>query len=272
VAYDDPERDDARLLRLTIDARAQGTFAPDGEFPARSPYIGVAAAIVERVAGDAPAPRLLVLGGGAYLLPRTFLAAHPRGHVAVVELDPTVVRAARAHFGLADDPRLTLVEADARTALQRDPRLAAPYDAVFLDAFGDVSIPWTLATVEFAREAKRRLRPGGVFVANVIDAFEPGRLVAALRATWLEVFAEVDVLGAARDDGRLVNFVLVGSDARRTWAGLARASEAGPEPCVRYRRDELDAVARRVGARPLRDDFAPVEHLVRETVARTLGR
>ena len=43
-------------------------------------------------------------------------------------------------------------------------------------------------------------------------------------------------------------------------------------PCVRYPTDELDALARRVGPRPLRDDFAPVEDLVRELVERTLGR
>lgn len=272
VSYDDPEREGGRLLRLAIDARVQGTFAPADDVVARSPYIGVAAAVVDRAIEGVAAPRLLVLGGGAYLLPRTFLAAHPDGRVAAVELDPAVVRAARACFGLVDDPRLELVEADARTALSNDPRLAGRYDAVFLDAFGDVSIPWTLATVEFARETRRHLVPGGVFVANVIDAFEPGRLVAALRATWLEAFAHVDVFGATRADGRLVNFVLVASDTPRRWGGLARASEDGPVACERYGPDELDALARRTGARPLVDDFAPVEHLVRETVARTLGR
>lgn len=271
VAYDAPDRDE-RLLRLAIDARVHGTFAPDDPTVPRSPYVGVAAAIVDRATEGVAAPRLLVLGGGACLLPKAFLAAHPDGRVTVVELDPTVLRAARARFDLRDDARVTVVEADARTALSLDPRVAAPAHAVFLDAFGDVSIPWTLATVEFAREAKRRLTPDGVLVANVIDSYATGRLLAALRATWLEAFARVDVLVASRDDLRIRNFLVVASDAPRTWDGLARASEDGPVPCVRYPTDELDALARRVGPRPLRDDFAPVEDLVRELVERTLGR
>ncbi len=272
VEYDDPEHFGRLLRRLALDARVQGTFAPDDPTVPRSPYIGVAEAVVDRVVGTEAAPRLLVLGGGAYLLPRAFLAAHPAGQVDVVELDPTVVRAARASLGLRDDPRMALVEDDARTALFRDDGPGRACDAVFLDAFGDVSIPWTLTTVEFAREARRHLRPGGVFVANVIDVFESGRLLAALRATWREVFAHVEVLGAVRDDGQFVNFVLVGSDADLPWDDLERATADGPEPCVRYEPGELDALARRVGALRLEDDFAPVEHLVRESVARTLGR
>ena len=258
--------------RLSIDARIHGVIVPAHALPARSPYIALANAVVERIVEGVPAPSLLVLGGGAYAEPRAFLEVHPRGSADVVELDPAVTAAARATLGLAEDPRMDLVEGDARAVLALDARLAPAYDVVFVDAFGDVSIPWTLTTVEFAREAKGRLRPRGALVVNAIDAMVPGRLVAALRATLRAVFAHVEVVGYMRDDARLVNFVFVASDVEHTLGDLVRDTPDGPVPVVRYGRRELDALERRVGAVVLSDDFAPVEHLVADNVARTMGR
>ena len=44
------------------------------------------------------------------------------------------------------------------------------------DAFGDLAVPWHLATREMAAEVRRVVRPGGIYVQNVID-YPPLRFI-----------------------------------------------------------------------------------------------
>lgn len=54
---------------------------------------------------------------------------------------------------------------DARVTLRDEPDASA--DLVVGDAFGGRSLPWHLATAEFAAEARRVLRPRGAEVARL---------------------------------------------------------------------------------------------------------
>ena len=74
---------------------------------------------------------------------------------------------ARDELGLRESPRLRVRVGDARVRLREVPTDSA--DLVVGDAFGGRSIPWHLATREFVADMRRVLRPGGVYVANVID-------------------------------------------------------------------------------------------------------
>lgn len=98
-------------------------------------------------------------------------------------------------------------------------------------------------------EIRRTLRPGGLYILNVIDA-GPRRLVRAELATLAKVFQHVAVIGSP--DGRSGNHVLVASDRSITLPEIA-ASEGRP----------IGDVARFIrGSRPLRDDFAPADQLL----------
>ena len=84
------------------------------------------------------------------------------------------------------------------------------------DAFGGVSVPWHLATVEAIEGLADALDEDGVYVANLID-HDPLDFARAAVATTGEVFDHV-VLFA--DPGVLAgegggNLVLVASDAPR---------------------------------------------------------
>ena len=77
---------------------------------------------------------------------------------------PAVSRVGRRYFGLEDNPRLTVHDADARPFLRRtDER----YDLIVVDAYHQPYVPFYLATREFFRLARERLEPGGILALNV---------------------------------------------------------------------------------------------------------
>jgi|GEM_PF-305669 len=276
VAEDDPEpRSPGRAVRrLVLDARLHGVQDPEDPGWVGLAYAGTYLAATERLL-TGPVARALCLGGGSYSVPRALLARGLAHRVDVVEIDPTVTDAARARLGLGDEAGLVIVHADART-FARAARPGPTFDLVYADAFGDVDVPWHLATVEHARSVHAGMPPQGVYFANCIDVFEEGRFLAAYRATLLAVWRHVEVIGPSRDDRIPRNFVLVASDLPLDLGDLARPDPRGddlpPLPIARYGPDELDALARRVGARPLTDAYAPVEALLAPVLERIAPR
>ncbi|MFH1620722.1 MAG: fused MFS/spermidine synthase [Patescibacteria group bacterium] len=110
--------------------------------------------------------RMLALGGGGFHVVREFLARHPEATADVVEIDPAVVFAAKKTFDINPDPRLNLIIADARTALDN---LEPGYDIIVQDTFaGDLSVPWHLLTQEVFLKYKKLLAPSGIYTANII--------------------------------------------------------------------------------------------------------
>lgn len=80
--------------------------------------------------------RILILGGGDGFVAREVLKKNPRAHVTIVELDPDVVYAARTYFSqgeIFDDPRVTLVVADARKYLSDMAASEYMFDGVVID-------------------------------------------------------------------------------------------------------------------------------------------
>jgi spermidine synthase len=212
------------------------------------------------------------------VFPRHLVGARMFVHAAVAEIDPMVTRAAQEALGLASDPGFRIVHEDARTVIEGwDPRddWEDDWDLVYGDAFNDLSVPWHLATLEFARKVHAGLSDrGGVYLLNVVD--DPGapRFVGANVATLRRVFKTVEVLGLDKEPGRPETFVVVASDRTLDLAGLMRPDPSGVRaagiPIVRYTPAEIDAFVARAGGLVLTDDYAPVEWLL-APVARARG-
>lgn len=100
------------------------------------------------------------LGGGSLA---KFCHRHlPRARLTVVEIDPDVI-ALRESFGVPDDKRLAIVQADAAVYL---PAAEGDTDVLLLDGFDSKGIAPAFLSRGFYRAGRNRLRPGGMAVAN----------------------------------------------------------------------------------------------------------
>ncbi|MHA6786019.1 fused MFS/spermidine synthase [Pseudonocardia saturnea] len=202
--------------------------------------------------------RAVHVGGGGFTMPRWLAATRPGSLSTVLEVDPGVVELGRRELGVDEIPDLDIRIGDARTTLAELPDNSA--DLVVGDAFGARSVPWHLATTEFVDDVRRVLRPGGLYVLNVIDS-DPLALLTAETATVADRFVAVALL--IRPDqlapGGGGNAVLVASDRAPDLAGLAAAAAARGEPGSLL--DDAATRALAAGARVLTDDRAPVDQL-----------
>ena len=223
-------------------------------------YARIVGDVVAAMAPEAQPISALHIGGGGFTLPRYLAATRPGSTSLVLELDPTVVAVAREELGLVTSDELRVRVGDARLALGALP--ADAYDLVVGDAFGGLAVPWHLTTREFVAEVGRVLRPGGLYVINVID-YPPLAFARAEAATLRVVFPHVAVIAPeARVAGRSGgNIVLVASDSPIPAGAILEANRLrlGDDEVV-WEGDDLDAF---IGeAAVLTDDFAPVDQLL----------
>jgi MFS family permease len=253
----DPERPSARVLVLD-DLRHSAVDLADPERLQFAYTQRFADAIDAAFPTDRPL-QVLHLGGGGFTMPRWLAATRPGSTSTVLEVDQGVVDLGRRELGVDDIPGLDVRVGDARTLLAGLP--AASADVVVGDAFGARSVPWHLATAEFAADVHRVLRPDGVFVLNVIDRY-PWQLLAAEVATLSDRFPHVALMVRPEQlaEGGGGNAVVVASDLPVDVAGLAaRAATRGEPGSVR---GEADTRGFARGAEVLTDDWAPVDQLM----------
>ncbi len=211
--------------------------------------------IIADVAAALPADdlRAVHLGGGGFSVPRHLLALRPESEHLVIEIDPDLVAIAAAELGLLERPRLRVHVGDARPAVVELGDDVT--DLVVGDAFASLAVPWHLTTVEFVAEIERILAPGGVYVMNVVDggASDFARAELATLAERFDHLAVVHPPSGIPERGA-VNQLLIASDAPLGDLDL------DPGDGVVVRGAALDDF---VGdARPLVDDFAPVDTLI----------
>ncbi len=157
-------------------------------------YVRRMAAVADLAAPAGDPLDVLHLGGGALTLPRYVAATRPGSAQVVVERDPAVVELVARDL----PPRPAGVEiqvADAREAVVAAP--AGAYDLVFADIYRAARMPPHVATVAFAAEVARVLRPDGIYLVNVTD-LPPLVLTRVQAATLRAVFADVCVVADRR--------------------------------------------------------------------------
>ncbi|MDR3620848.1 MAG: fused MFS/spermidine synthase [Paludisphaera borealis] len=113
----------------------------------------------------------LFLGGGAYTFQRHMQHIYPGTEVDVAEIDPAVTRANFMATGLDPNTTIKTIWGDARQFVERN-QDKKQYDIIFGDAFNDFSVPWHLTTREFNDKIAKMMSPTGVYMINIIDAYE----------------------------------------------------------------------------------------------------
>jgi spermidine synthase len=245
------ERDDGRrLLHLNEGVAVHSLWRPDSvltggvwdAFLALPPLLG------------RPLERVAILGNAAGTTARALGVYYPEADVDGVELDPAVSRVGRRYFGMEDNPRLTVHDADARPYLRStDER----YDLIVVDAYHQPYVPFYLATREFFALARERLAPGGIVALNVAAVPDDKRLVHAIGRTMAAELPQVLEWPALR-----FNSIVLGLTQPLTTEELRSRLREGLEELA-VLRDLLarDVVAIEPGGTPWTDDRAPVEWL-----------
>lgn len=207
--------------------------------------------------------RALVLGAGAYTIPRALLARYPEAQVDVVDIEPALRGVSERFFRLEDDPRMRDFVEDGRRFLHDvDQR----YDLIFADAYTSFFyLPPHLATREFFTLVRDKLSPGGIFLGNLAASLsrrQPSLFHSEMR-TLRSVFPNSEVFATYSRlsmDGQIL--VMLGANGDRSVDFCAPDlfppdNAFGPVPCA-----ELVDPQRYISSRStlFTDDFVPVEY------------
>jgi len=149
------------LRYMTLNGVQQGGHIPGSPGRLVMPYFKLAFASLLLL--EEPADFLFVgLGMGG--MPMYLREIRPGVDIDVVEIDHGVLTAASEQFAFREDDRMRVHVCDGREFIKNTRKL---YDAVMLDAYRDLSVPSHLTTLEFMREVRSALKPGGVAVSNL---------------------------------------------------------------------------------------------------------
>jgi spermidine synthase len=234
-------------------------------------YIRVYAEIADMLAQRTPdhSLRVLYIGGGGYTLARHIEATYPNARQEIMEIDPGVTQTVYEQLGV-DRSRTNIVtyNVDARLmANQLVQRDAGQFDLIIGDAFNDLSIPYHLTTLEFDQELKRLLKPGGFYLALVIDKMVGGKFIPAYTDTVLQVWSGVQVMadGDTWTSPSPSTYVVAAGDQPVSPTELGKAHGQGPNGSTSTRIMPGDLMHQWLDdahAPVLTDDYAPVDNLI----------
>jgi predicted membrane-bound spermidine synthase/Flp pilus assembly protein TadD len=239
------------------------------------PYMRIYEALVNMKAGKNDKPvRLLLLGGGGYVFPNYLFRARPGSEIVVVEIDPGVTLAAQLAFGFPTNAPVDIHHMDARNyvaeALRRnreEPGSVEPFDFIVCDSVSDYSVPYQLTTKEFMAMVRDLLKPEGVYVMNLIDAYDVGEFMNAIAQTFEEAFPFRGAISAVPELGPRNTTVFVGANEP---LALDQLPEWTTRPGVLegkvFEEEHFDDLRARNGIAVLTDDWAPVENMLAKVV------
>ncbi|MEV7086296.1 fused MFS/spermidine synthase [Streptomyces sp. NPDC093085] len=224
-----PDVDRARAWLLTVDGAPQSYVDLDEPRHLEFEYIRRLAHVIDCAADDGAPLTVLHLGGGALTLPRYVAATRPGSAQSVVESDAALLDLVERELPIPAGAGITAHTADARSFLEAAPDASA--DILVADVFGGSRIPAHLTTVEYAHQAARVVRPGGIYAANLADG-APFAFLRSQLATFATAFTELALVAEASvlRGRRFGNAVLVAAHRPLDTAPLARrtASDAFP--------------------------------------------
>jgi spermidine synthase len=213
-----------------------------------------------------PAPKdVLLVGLGGASIPRFINRHWPGIRLDVVEIDADVVTVCRNWFELKGAPGLRVIVMDGRMYLKRSRK---SYDVILLDAYATDRIPFHMTTLEFVQLARSRLKAGGILVSNL---WEPttNRFYRAELKTFQTAFPQTYRFEAGTS-GNIIVFASLDPNPMTKAAWIARAKALAGDRDLKFDLPQLVAdeyevlTGRRINAKPLTDDMAPVDTLRRE--------
>lgn len=117
--------------------------------------------------GEMRSKRVLLLGGGAFTLPRALTRDFPDLALDVVEIDPMLVTIAKCYFGFVPNQHTHVYVGDGRDYLDT---VRTTYDTIILDVFQGTTIPSAFQARPTGRLLYKRLTRRGIVAINIISS------------------------------------------------------------------------------------------------------
>jgi len=202
--------------------------------------------------------KTLLIGGGAYSVPKYFQKTNPNLSMDVLEIDPALTQIAQAKFNFNPEERIVPIHEDGRTFLNHNKK---KYDAVMCDAYHSLfNIPFHLVSLEAIEKMSDALNPNGVLIVNLLSPIKgPNRdLVHSMVKTCGEVFPYIRAFKPRLEvpDERVQNIILV---CMKTKNPVLPGSASNEINEMLAKEINLKNLGWENGI-VLKDDYAPVEH------------
>ncbi len=211
------------------------------------------------------AKNILVLGGGAYTVPKAYFKALPAAQIDVSEIEPNLFELAKQYFNVPDSPRLKNYLKDGRRFLHDSKNR---YDIIFGDVF-HFSIPVHFTTQEFFNSVKSKLSENGVYIVNIIGSANtpPPSFLYSEMKTFASVFANSYFFAVSSPTStRPQNFIFVGYNSDKIIDFKTAKLPAGdffttlPNRLINTETIDFSQYPL------LTDNYAPVEYLIAATL------
>jgi len=230
-------------------------------------YERVYAAVTAQTRGDKSNISVLAIGGGGFVFPRYLKYKRPGSRIDVAEIDPGVVKAAMAAFGLSKSHGINIYTMDGRNfvdgliAKKRSGEDVPGYDFIYEDAFDNFSVPYQLVTREFNEKIAEILKEDGFYMLNLIDIYDSGLVLGSVLNTLQQTFRNVYVVSPIFEYYNRDTFVLIASkqtlDTERMLGELGKYYSGAR--CLST--EELERIKIKSGGIILTDDYAPMDNL-----------
>lgn len=201
------------------------------------------------IASQVPDTPILLIGGGAFTLPRAVSAmGQSDREIDIVEIDPVLEQVSREYFDYTPTPSHRIITEDGRTFLNRS---AKRYGLLYVDAYSSLSPPFQLGTTEAIERMKKSLSDEGLLVMNLISRTDTNEtFLGAQMATVRNHFPYTQAWSYSESVGssERQNVLLIAGSRPLPDLDLPMLGEE-----IRLTLDEAPL---------LTDDFAPVERLM----------
>jgi spermidine synthase len=120
--------------------------------------------------------RMLLIGGGAFTLPKTINEEFPNISIDVVELDLELYKISKKYFGFKPNNKTRIYIEDGNDFLKSTKQ---QYDLIIVDVFSNNTIPASFQTKKFTKSLKMKVTKDGIIAMNIIATYN-GRLSTSL--------------------------------------------------------------------------------------------
>jgi len=249
-----PSVGDSRILFLDFDSHSIETKKVNQSFyPEMYPVFADLSANIKNI---------LVIGAGAYTMPKHFKDYYKNANVSVIDIDPEMINIGNNYFGLTKYDVKTKI-GDVKIIIKKEKE---KYDVIFGDAYNSfISVPWYLLTREWNDEIKERLNDNGIYAINFIGSVDGTgeEFTKSVANTFRISFPNFYVFSFGSNSKAVQNIVLVGikGDLPISEEELYNKLSLGKNSFLSKRLIAAKFLTDPT-ARILTDNFSPVEKLM----------